>query len=174
MNSGKHRLFLALWPDQDTRSRLVAAQQQWVRHPVPAANLHMTLSFLGSCDLDRWRCIDNAVSAITSQPFVIDMDYLGSWPRSHTQWLGTSCAPEALGELVEALDLALGACDFQRGKQRFVPHITLSRKERHLQTQAGLEVIRWPVEEFVLAESLPEAGGVRYVMRERWPLSVGE
>ncbi len=169
----QHRLFLALWPDQETRSRLAEAAKQWTHHPVPSANLHMTLAFLGSCNLDRRSCIDDSVSTIASQPFEINIDYLGSWPRSKTQWLGTSSAPEALVELVEALDLALLRCDFQPGHQRFVPHVTLSRKEQHLRTQAGLDVTRWPVDEFVLAESLPAAGGVRYVVHKRWPLSGG-
>ena len=100
--SDRHRLFLALWPDQETRAQLAAAAERWTRRPVPSDNLHMTLAFLGSCDLDQWRCIDESVSTIISQPFEINIDYLGSWPRSKTQWLGTSCAPEALGELVEA------------------------------------------------------------------------
>ncbi len=171
MKSDQHRLFLALWPDEKTRARLAAVAQQWVHRPVPSANLHMTLVFLGGCDRDRWRCIDNVVSTIESQPFDINIDYLGSWPRSKTQWLGTSSAPRALGELVEALGSALLRCDFHPGQQRFVPHVTLSRKEQHLRTQAGLDVIHWPVHEFVLAESVSEAGGVHYVVRKRWPLS---
>jgi len=169
----QHRLFLALWPDQATRSQLAAAAQRWTRHPVATANLHMTLLFLGNCDLERWQCIDDSLSTVASQPFEINIDYLGSWPRSKTQWLGTSCAPEALGELVEALGSALLGCDFQPGHRRFVPHVTLSRKQQQLRTQAGLDVIHWPVDEFVLAESLPVAGGVRYVVHKRWPLSVG-
>ena len=171
--SDRHRLFLALWPDQETRAQLAAAAERWTRRPVPSDNLHMTLAFLGSCDLDQWRCIDESVSTIILQPFEINIDYLGSWPRSKTQWLGTSCAPEALGELVEALGSALLGCEFQPGRQRFVPHVTLSRKEQHLRTRTGLDVIHWPVDEFVLAESLPAAGGVRYVVHKRWPLSGG-
>lgn len=170
----QHRLFLALWPDQGTRSQLAAAARHWTHRPVPSDNLHMTLLFIGACDIDRWRCIDNAVSAVVSQPFELNIDYLGSWPRKRMQWLGTSCAPEALGELVEALRLALLCCDFQPGQQRFVPHVTLSRKEQHPQTRAGLDIIHWPVDEFVLAESLSVEGGVRYVVRKRWPLSGGE
>ena len=169
----QHRLFLALWPDQETRSKLAAAARQWTRHPVPSANLHMTPVFIGACDRHRWRCIDDAVSTVISQPFEINIDYLGSWHRKKMQWLGTSCAPEALGELVESLRSSLLRCDFQPGHQHFVPHVTLSRKEQNPQIRAGLDAIHWPVDEFVLAESLSVPGGVRYVVRRRWPLSGG-
>ena len=173
MTADRHRLFLALWPDPATRAQLAAAAKQWTRHPVPDANLHMTLVFLGSCDLEQWHCINDVISTILSKPFELNIDYLGAWPRSRTQWLGTSCAPRALDELVQALGSALLRCDFNAGQRHFVPHITLSRKQLNPAIQAGLDVIRWPVNEFVLAESLSVPGGVRYVVRSRWPLAGG-
>ena len=171
MTTDRHRLFLALWPDSATRAQLGAAANKWTRHPVPDANLHMTLLFLGSCDLEKWHCVDDAVSTILSEPFELDIDYMGAWPRSRTQWLGTSCAPDALGELVKALGSALVSCDFKSEQRHFVPHITLSRKQLNPSVKAGLDVIHWSVDEFVLAESLSVTGGVRYVVHSRWPLS---
>ncbi len=166
-----HRLFLALWPNAETRLQLAAVADRWTHHPVPAANLHMTLVFFGSCNLGKWRCINAAVSTIVSKPFELDIDCLGGWQRSRTQWLGTSRAPEALGELVQALDSALLACDFKRKQQSFVPHITLSRKQLNPGSQANLDVIHWFVDEFVLAESVSSGAGVQYIVRSRWPLS---
>lgn len=171
MTTGQQRLFLALWPDPATRTQLAAVARQWTRHPVPEANLHLTLAFLGSCDLEKWRCVNAAASTVVVKPFELNIDCMGAWPRSRTRWLAPSGAPGALGELVQALDSALLRCDFRREQQRFVPHITLTRKLSNPGAQADFDAIRWSVDEFVLVESLAVEGGVRYVVRSRWPLS---
>lgn len=162
------RLFFALWPDASTRRLLARAARDWSHHPVAAENLHMTLHFLGACSAEEQRCYIDSVSGILFKPFDINMDYLGSWPRSGIQWLGVSQAPEALGRLVASLGEALAACGYRPDKRHFVPHVTLSRKEKNPRTRAGLPPLRWRVNELVLAESVAVDGGVRYRVRERW------
>lgn len=172
MNAGgtqTHRLFLALWPDEATRTRLAQVARQWSRHPVSAANLHMTLHFLGSCTPETQQCYINTISGISFKPFEIKLNHLGGWPRSRIQWLGSSETPAALAVLVEALGVALAECGYQPDARPFAPHVTLSRNERNPRIKAGLPAIVWPVRDFVLVESVRVDGAVRYLVRERWP-----
>jgi 2'-5' RNA ligase len=164
-----HRLFLALWPDEATRNQLAQVARQWSRRPVSAANLHMTLHFLGSCTPDVQQCYINSISRISIDPFEIKLNYLGGWPRSRIQWLGSSEVPVALPALVEALGTALTGCGYQPDTRPFAPHVTLSRNERNPRIKAGLPAVIWPVRDFVLAESVRVDGTVRYLVRERWP-----
>jgi 2'-5' RNA ligase len=165
----KHRLFLALWPDDSTRARLAQAARHWSRHPVSAANLHMTLHFLGACTAEQQQCYSDELSGVEFEPFDIKLDYLGGWARSRIQWLGASEAPPALPALVDRLGEALSRCGYQPDERRFVPHVTLSRNERHPRIKAGLPVVDWAVDGFVLVESVQVDGAVRYLVRERWP-----
>lgn len=162
------RLFLALWPDDAVRTRLAALARQHTRHPVQAANLHMTLHFLGACTPEQQQCYIKVISGIKFQSFVLKLDYIGAWPRSRIQWLGISETSPALGELVGALAGALTGCDYRPDERRFVPHITLSRQARNPRIRAGLVPVVWPVDAFVLAESLRIDGQVYYRVLERW------
>jgi RNA 2',3'-cyclic 3'-phosphodiesterase len=163
------RLFFALWPDERTRARLAQVARQWSHHPVAAANLHMTLHFLGATTAEQAQCYTKALSGIIFEPFELKMDYLGGYARSRIQWLGTSQAPAALHTLVEKLGVALEACGYRPDKRHFVPHVTLSRKEKNPRFKAGLPALDWPVSEFVLAESVAVDGGVHYRVVGRWP-----
>lgn len=163
------RLFFALWPDAEVRQRLAQTAQHWTRQPVPEANLHMTLAFLGACSAQQQDCLGNAAGTVLGAPFELQLNYLGNWSR--TQWLGTSHIPAALLQLVDHLRQALEPCAVKIEKRHFVPHVTLSRKEKNPQTQAGLEAIPWRVDSFVLAESLSTPDGVRYAVLRRWPLA---
>src|SRR5690606_10650260 len=50
----RHRVFYALWPDEETRASLARATRHAVRRcggrPIRRENLHITLAFLGSVD----------------------------------------------------------------------------------------------------------------------------
>ncbi len=165
------RLFFALWPDPEVRSQLASASHQWARRPVAEANLHMTLAFLGARTEQEQHCFCEAVSIIECEPFELQLDYLGGRAKSGIQWLAASRIPEALPELVSSLNAALELCGYQPEQRRFLPHITLARKVKKPLIKAGLEAIHWPVRDFVLVESLPVEGGVRYEVLERWPFA---
>ena len=168
--SATRRLFLALWPDDVTRARLARLAAGVCEHPVPEANLHMTLAFLGDCDAAREDCVLEAAGGVSGRPFELELDFLGAWPRRRVQWLGTSRPPPALLELVGALNQALAGCGYAPGPQPYVPHVTLSRKARRPQSRALDGALRWRVTAFGLAESRATPGGVRYEVFRRWPL----
>lgn len=166
----RKRLFFALWPDAEVRRQLAQAARHWSRHPVPEANLHMTLAFLGGCTEQQQDCLYRVAPGVHGEPFELQLDFLGHWERPRTRWLGTSQIPDALLQLEADLRLALEPCEVKLEERHFVPHVTLSRKEKTPHTQAGLEAIHWRVQDFVLAESVSTPDGVRYDVLRRWPL----
>ncbi len=164
----KRRLFLALWPDDQTRARLAQLASECSPRPVATANLHMTLHFLGACTAEQQQCYSQAVSGIGFEQFEINMNYLGGSRRSQIQWLGSSEPPPVLLDLVERLGQALTTCGYQVEKRLFVPHVTLSRHVKKPIMKAGLPAISWVVREFVLVESVATENGVHYVVLARW------
>ncbi len=168
--SGTRRLFFALWPNPEVRQQLAKVSHDWTRHPVADANLHMTLLFLGGRTARELDCFCEAAGNLKGKIFDLQLDYLGNWAKPRIQWLGTSCIPPVLPRLVDKLQQVLAPCGVEVGKQRFVPHVTLSRKEKAPRIKAGLEAVHWQVRDFVLAESVSVEGGVRYDVLERWSL----
>lgn len=164
------RLFFALWPDAEVRAQLAGVARRWTRRPVADEKLHMTLLFLGQRNEQEVACFRQAVSGVQSEPFELQLDYLGGWPRAGIQWLGTSRVPAGLSQLFRSLTMALQPCGYEAEKRPFVAHITLARRVRHPKVRTDLEAIHWPVREFVLVESVAGDSGARYEVLERWAL----
>ncbi len=166
----KHRLFFALWPDDVVRMQLACAADHWTRCPVAAANLHMTLVFLGGCTAEELQCSRTAAAGVVAEGFELTLDCLGGWSRARVQWLGPSGVPAVLPELVVQLQQVLAGCGFALEQRPYVPHVTLARKVRKPESRSGLEAVHWPVRDFVLVESVSVRGGVEYRVLDRWPL----
>ena len=169
-NEATRRLFFALWPGDAERRQLADAARRWSRYPVPETNLHITLAFLGQCSEVQRQCYSDAVSGIPMESFDLQLDYLGAWERRGILWLGSSRIPPSLLALVKELNAALARCGFEPDKKPFVPHVTLSRKEKKPHPKSVSEVIHWPVRELFLMESVTVAGRVQYTALQRWPM----
>lgn len=171
------RLFLALWPDDAVRARLVEVRDYVAAHhrgrPVAAANLHITLAFLGSVDADRQRCAETAAAGITTPAFTLTLDTLGHWPRPQVSWVGSDVTPDAMNELQAYLRRALGECGFELDNRPFRPHVTLLRKAGGRPGFApALEApIQWPVTRVHLVASVTRAQGAEYRIVGTWPLA---
>lgn len=167
------RLFFALWPDAAVRAQLAAllpASRDRNSHPVPAANLHLTLAFLGNQSCAQRDCVEAAVARMSAAGFELVIDSLGYWSRQRIVWAGMPAAPSALMTLVEQLNQALASCGYQREHRIFHPHITLARKAVRPPAQTQIPAIVWQAREFCLVASILQERGSEYRVIGRWPL----
>ena len=61
--------------------------------PVAAANLHLTLAFLGDVSAGKQRALAAMAGRISQPPFTLHLDDAGQWLRSRVVWLGTRQPP---------------------------------------------------------------------------------
>ena len=101
---------------------------------VTAANLHLTLKFLGpSVPLEKIHRLTKELETIAADTiaFEIDAAGVGGFPnlrRPNVVWVGLRC--EALNDLAARVDDAASRCGFAREQRAFNPHLTIGRFKR--------------------------------------------
>lgn len=171
------RLFFALWPDDATRDALAAVASDLRRscggRSSPAANLHLTLLFLGEVPESRLAELTDLAAALAAEPFDLTLDRIGYWRTQRLVWAGTHHCPGRLVALADALAACLRARSFRVERRSFKPHVTLLREVSASPAQAGLVFghLSWRARSFVLACSEPATRGVRYRIIGEWPLT---
>lgn len=125
------RCFVALWPDADVRARIdeIAAEARsrlGAGRRVPAANLHMTVAFIGTLDEARARNVAAILAAAEFQPFDWLLDHVGHFARARVVWAGGPLSP-ALAALAADVRLGLDRLGIDYDRKPFVPHVTLLR-----------------------------------------------
>ena len=171
---GTRRLFFAFWPDDVTRESLVRACRKAIRgsggRPVTAANLHVTVAFLGSVPEDRLPALVDAATGLGQVAFELCLDRIAHWPRP--QVLVARCAepPPVAAALAAALWQRLRPLGIPPDLRPYEPHATLARKVRRPCRDLGMRPVRWPVTELALVESVTDPAGARYALLARLPL----
>jgi 2'-5' RNA ligase len=167
------RLFFALWPTEAERSVLerdvgpVAALAGG--RPVPAANLHVTLVFLG-CVPDAQLAVLRAVG--DAQPWratTLAFDRLDWWARAAASVLGVGAPPAALVEYQVRMQQALAERGLKPDARPYRPHMTIARKVRAAPAAGEPPALRWRPSQVALCESVPDPAGSRYVPLAVWP-----
>lgn len=140
--------------------------------PVAAANLHMTLAFLGDISPEKQRALEALAGRIHQPGFNLNLDDAGHWPRSRVVWLGTRRPPRDLLQLANMLRAQAARSGCYQSPQPFHPHITLLRDAQSVQAIPA-PGFHWsfPVKEFVLYESSYTRGRTRYTPLNRWTLT---
>jgi 2'-5' RNA ligase len=129
------RAFVAITLPPDLQQSL-AAQTAPLKEVIPgvawvnAANLHMTLKFLGNVEEGAVAPIASGLTTATAQVEAFDLEILalGAFPtlaRPRVIWIGAS-GPR-LSALVESIESALEPLGFPRETRPFSAHITLGR-----------------------------------------------
>lgn len=169
------RLFFALWPDPVLRDTIYKATRKAVKasggQPVPAANFHVTLAFLGSLAPGAAEVASVAATGIRGQAFELVLDRFGFWPQPGVAWLGASRVPEAGRRLAEQLASALREDGLPLDVRAFVPHVTLARKVGKPGDFGSVRPISWAARDFVLVRSVTHPSGSEYSVLQRWPLA---
>lgn len=175
------RLFFALWPSPAHRKFLAASTAQAVAQvdgkPVPAANLHVTLAFLGSVP---GRTFDHLVEVggQGGYPAVeLNFDRLEYWPKPRVFVAMTSRVPPEGVALVESLWRRIEPLGFARETRPWCPHLTLARKLQRPPPEGLMpdpgpppsdrDPARWHL---ALVESVTHPDGAPYRPLAEWPL----
>lgn len=140
--------------------------------PVVAANMHMTLAFLGEVSAEKQRALTAMAGRIRQPGFTLHLDDAGQWLRSRVVWLGTRQPPRGLLQLANMLRAQAARSGCYQSPQPFHPHLTLLR---HAAQAVSIPPpgFHWeiPVTEFVLYESRVVGHRTRYTPLQRWTLS---
>ena len=168
------RLFFALWPDDAVRAALAALLArlgpECEGRAMAAANLHVTLAFLGNVPEARVPAFEALADGLTGEPFELRLDRLGYWRHNRIVWAGARAMPAALEALAADMKLALQGVGWAVDERPYAAHVTLLRDARRGPAGHDAIVPPWRVDGFVLVRSEQGAGGVRYTPVRRWPL----
>src|SRR5215207_3315938 len=127
------RLFIGVPLAEEARREIEA----WLRRalpegvpgrPVPPANWHLTLRFLGASTTQQFAIIRERLrSAALGPAFAVRFGGLGAFsrPRSaRVMWIGITQGAERLRELAAVAEDAARAAGFAPEEKRFTPHLT--------------------------------------------------
>lgn len=100
-----------------------------------AANLHLTLKFIGDTAADQIAVIVRNLSEVCSrfEKFTVAISGCGVFPNEETPrvlWLGLHEATNKLVDLANAVDQCLQELDIPPERRGFSPHLTIARVKR--------------------------------------------
>ena len=169
------RLFFALWPDEQTRQKIVQFDQQLTepKHKkVKTDNLHVTLVFLGQVDDEQEQNIIQAVSDIKSAVIDMTFDQLTIWQQKRgILCLTSQYQPEPLLALVEQIRQRAIEFGVELDDRAYTAHITLARNLKQLPEVAIAPEVDWHATSFALIHSVSTEQGVDYRVIKSWPLT---
>ena len=174
--SESKRLFFAIEPPAKVQRQIVRWRAEHFQpeagRPVAAANLHLTLAFLGDVSADKQQALAKLAGRIVQPGFTLNLDDAGQWLRSRVVWLGTRQPPRGVLQLAKLLRAQAARSGCYQSPQPFHPHITLLRNTSHA-VAIPPPGFHWTfsVTEFVLYESVFSNGRTRYTPLQRFALS---
>lgn len=173
--SESKRLFFALALPDEIQQQIIhwraASFPPDAGRPVAAANLHVTLAFLGELSAQKQAALEALAGRIRQPGFTLTLNDAGQWLRSRVVWLGTRQPPRGLLQLASMLRAQAARSGCWQSPQPFHPHITLLRDASHA-VAIPPPGFCWsfPVTEFMLYESQFVRGRTRYTPLQRFPL----
>ena len=168
------RLFFALWPDTLTQQRWHDDLANYVKplggRRVPAANLHLTLAFLGEVPGTRINSLLQLGDDLPADPFTLRFDRIESWKKPALACLRPADVPAPLTRLVGLLQTGLRLEGFGLDARAFKPHVTLSRDiVIPADSLPVWPVLEWSADRIALVRSERTAEGAHYHLVGRWP-----
>lgn len=169
------RLFFALWPHrmlaQKCHQLAGRVRQECGGRVMRAETMHMTLLFLGDTPAERLERLMAAAQEVHGQTFEMHLDEVRGWRHNAIVYAAPSTYPASLAGLAADLRERVEAAGFHFDTKAFKPHVTLLRHAERMPDVQHAVALSWRVEKFVLVQSVPEAGRMRYDIIGRWPLS---
>ncbi|HUF72217.1 MAG TPA: RNA 2',3'-cyclic phosphodiesterase [Gammaproteobacteria bacterium] len=177
---GPPRLFVALplpEPVTEALSGIRPSPRDGVR-PIGAADMHLTLHFLGHRDVEPVR---RALAAVRQPAFALRLGRPGHFSlpgRKTILWVGIEPS-DALVGLHRATAEALATLGFTAETRPYRPHVTVARMASRLPETlvdtleaclAGPESAEFECSRFALYQSETRPDGARYCVLESFPL----
>lgn len=165
------RLFFAL----DCPAHLAGSICRWrdslglAGRPVPAANLHLTLAFLGAQPASRVSALTQLGERLDAQGFALQLDRFGMLGEDFA-CLFAEQIPEGLLRLNRQLREGLDELGITLDPRPFRPHLTLLRQAAPID-DSHAPAFAWDVRQFGLYLSQNSAEGVRYQPLASWMLA---
>lgn len=157
---------VADWRDRECRD---------ASRPVPPANFHITLAFIGELPdaaLERLAAaVDDWTARERPAGGALSLDLTGYWHRPGIYWLGSSTWPEGLDRLAAGLRRIGHAAGGKKDRNRFQPHITLYRGCKQAPAAPAVAPdFSLSYDHITLYESRQGRRGVSYHPVAEWPL----
>ncbi|MEQ6887146.1 RNA 2',3'-cyclic phosphodiesterase [Halomonas sp. CS7] len=168
------RLFLALMPPPALRRRL-GELAEWAHarcggRRVPDDSLHLTLAFIGEVSEEKAEGLSTWVEGLDVPGGEWRLDGWGAFRRPGILWVGSQTPDRAMVNLQASLWRDLERQGFTGRPSRFIPHVTLLRRARRLESDGlPLPDLVWPYRQVALLRSFTEQDGARYQTLARSP-----
>lgn len=170
----KMRCFVALLPPVETARQLdrwidsISAAMPGARR-VAAANLHLTLAFIGSLPAIDAHALAAALRVIDEAAFpsfTWTLDRVGRFDRARVLWVGGGPNP-VLDRYADTVRSMLRRSGVPFDSKPFVSHVTVLRTVRSGAPLPELrDPIRWPMSRPQLMQSLHGTAGLKYAAVE--------
>ena len=195
------RLFFALWPDEAMRQAMAQATRKAARasggRPIPAANLHVTMAFLGSVPegrlpqlLEIARAAASALAGALAPEMapeahpssttgiadprdgVLELvfDHLEHWRAAQLLCASPAEPPVRIASLARRLQELLTRGGFAPDLKPFRPHVTVVRKVVRPGPVGRMHAVVWQFAALSLIESRTLPEGAVYSVVESFPL----
>ena len=143
--------------------------------PIPPANFHITLAFVGELapgQLERLgESVERWVESNKPRGQVLQLDSTGYWPKPGIYWLGPRSWPDPLSRLAEKLRHLSSTAGARRDRNKFQPHVTLFRNCNVAPpAPSSIPSLELGYRHFTLFESRAGKNGVSYHPLQEWEL----
>ena len=144
-------------------------------------NFHVTLSYIGEVSEDAVEDVDEALASVFAPAFNLQIAGMDSFSQGNDPkviWFGLAPNIALLG-LKNKVDAALERYGLPFEKRKYIPHVTLARFRQlpdtqktvdFMQAHASIETDPFPVDEFILYNSISGKDGPVYEPLEYYPL----
>jgi 2'-5' RNA ligase len=169
------RVFFALWPSAEERSRLAAwlpvLNAECDGRKMHVDTLHCTLVFVGNIESDRVTQLNDAVLNVAVSPFTLCFDEVRCWEGSGIVYAAPTKIPEELVALAGLIEVSLEAIGVKFDKRRYQPHVTMLRNARcDRKILPTVDPVCWEISDFALLQSVQKEGRAGYRVVSRFPL----
>jgi 2'-5' RNA ligase len=178
------RLFFALQPTAEQGAALFALAAPWIERlqgrPVPAANFHATLCFVGEVEEERLGALRAVAASLRGPVLELSFARFEIWEKPRILCATVARESAEAQDFSRVLTASLIAAGLAPDAKSLRAHVTLARK---VNAASGVGV-EWPVpfepamtvccDRFVLMQSRREGDASIYSVVDEWPLDADQ